>query len=416
MTKLKSVAAASATIVFIACSASASAQTTSSTKLIDLRSDRSLANGDAIVKRAKAYVNPLDPPSISRITLESSSDVLVKGVMTEEGPVHEVDSVARAFGSFGVPYTTTRVQEGIRSVESQDTNRLSTTYPYRTVGRLTFQIGADSFHCSASIILSSIMVTAAHCVQDVGSGDNAFTNFEFRPGHYGADDATAAQIAPYGAWEPVAAVVATSWSDGTDPGCGPTRENDVAVMALAKDANGEFIGNIVGSLGYGWNNFSFVTSALTGDIETGAVTTLGYPGLMDAGVIMQRVDGPGYPLTADFCDDGSSLPQIYQGSNLTGGSSGGPWVANFSGQDAVLSGGAVVGDQASMAVVGVTSWGATDPNDVKNNFSSQFAQNSQFPDADYGGFGAGNIGALVNSVCSSEAPEGGTLASQGYCD
>ncbi len=417
MSSIHRIVTASATVFFLASGISASAQSGDvSTKLFDLRSDRSVANGDAIVKRAKAYVNPLAPPDISRLEFGGSNDFAFKGVMTEEGPVNKFDSVARAFGSFGVPYTTTRVEEGNRSVASEDNNRLSTTYPYRTVGKLTFQVGADSFQCSASVILTSVIVTAAHCLQDVGSGNDGFTNFEFRPGHYGPADATAEQIAPYGVWEPVASSIPSSWSDGTDPGCGPTRENDIAVMALAKDADGEFVGNIVGTLGYSWNNYSFVTSSLTGDIEVAAVTTLGYPGLMDNGSIMQRTDGPSYPVTADFCDDGTSLPQIYQGSNLTGGASGGPWVVNFSGRDAVLSGGAALGDQPIMGVVGVTSWGAADPNDVKNNFSSQFAQNSQFPEADYGGFGAGNIGALVNSVCSAPAPEGGTLASQGYCD
>jgi len=45
-----------------------------------------------------------------------------------------------------------------------------------------------------------VIVTAAHCIQNFGSGSNIFSNFQFRPGHYGAAGATAAQIAPYGTW------------------------------------------------------------------------------------------------------------------------------------------------------------------------------------------------------------------------
>jgi hypothetical protein len=32
--------------------------------------------------------------------------------------------------------------------------------------------------------------------------------------------------------------------------------------------------------------------------------------------------------------------------------------------------------------------------------SSWFGQNAEYPLADYGGHGAGNIGALVNAACS----------------
>ena len=125
---------------------------------------------------------------------------------------------------------------------------------------------------------------------------------------------------------------------------------------------------------------------------------------------MQRADGPTYLTTVG----GSN--QMTQGNNFTGGSSGGPWILNFSAADPALSGGAVIGQQAGMAITGVTSWGAADPNAPKDNFSSQFRQNTAFPNANYGGFGAGNIGALINTACLRPAPEGGTFAANGYCD
>jgi hypothetical protein len=182
------------------------------------------------------------------------------------------------------------------------------------------------------------------------------------------------------------------------------------VIAIAKNAQGRFIGDIVGGMSYGWNNYSFVTSPKTGNLHTAAVSTLGYPGLMDSGRIMQRTDGPTY--TTTVCN----AKQLWQGSNLTGGSSGGPWVVNFSGANASLSGNAVVGTAPTMAVIGVTSWGSSDPNVPKDNYSSQFAQNAQYPNANYGNRGAGNIGSLLNTLCSAAAPGGGTYASQGYCN
>lgn len=312
-----------------------------------------------------------------------------------------------AFGSFGVPYTTARVQDGnLSAAGTTAANRQSATYPYRAVGKLTFSAG----WCSASLIRRSVIVTAAHCVQNFGAGSTLFTNFQFRPGHYGAAGATAAQQAPHGSFGWLTLVRPATWANGTDIGSGAARDNDIAVIALRRNAAGQFVGNLTGWLGYGWNNYSFVSSARTGNLQTAAVTTLGYPAHMDGGAIMQRTDGPAYTTTV------SGAHQIYSGSNFTGGSSGGPWVVNFRGRVATLSGGAVAGTASNMAVVGVTSWGSANPNGPKDNYSSQFRQNTRYPNASYGIYGAGNIASLLNTLCAAAAPEGGTLASQGYCD
>lgn len=82
--------------------------------------------------------------------------------------------------------------------------------------------------------------------------------------------------------------------NGTDTGSGAARNNDLAVIILNKNANNQFIGDIVGWLTYGWNNYSFVSSAKTGNLSVAATSTLGYPALMDGGNIMQRADGPSY--------------------------------------------------------------------------------------------------------------------------
>jgi V8-like Glu-specific endopeptidase len=362
------------------------------------------------ILKAKPLSNTLPKPDTSNAVAESGPFPFTQGLMTREGPQY-FDAGARAFGAFGIPYTTTRVQEGNMSAAGwTSANRLSTTYPYRTVGKLTFRVGTGTSWCSASVIRRGVIVTAAHCIQRFGSGSTTYSNWQFTPGHYGAAGATPAQIAPYGTWAARAYVRPSSWANGTDTGCGSARNNDLAVIAIAKNAQGRFIGDIVGGMSYGWNNYSFVTSPKTGNLHTAAVSTLGYPGLMDSGRIMQRTDGPTY--TTTVCN----AKQLWQGSNLTGGSSGGPWVVNFSGANASLSGNAVVGTAPTMAVIGVTSWGSSDPNVPKDNYSSQFAQNAQYPNANYGNRGAGNIGSLLNTLCSAAAPGGGTYASQGYCN
>jgi hypothetical protein len=358
----------------------------------------------------RGFANPLPAPDIAGIVPQAGQGSLVAGVMGPRGPITvgaEPGPIAPdAFGSFGIPYTTTRVQEGDSSASGvQHANRLSTTYPYRAVGKLTMSVG----YCSASVIRRGIVVTAAHCVQDFGTRDRLFSGFTFWPGHYGATGTTAAQSAPYGSWSAWSLVRPASWADGTDVGSGAARDNDLALLAMRRDSGGRFIGDRVGSFSYGWNNYAFVSSVRTGRLSTAAVTTLGYPGLMDRGAIMQRTDGPTFTTTI------AGAGQLWQGSNYTSGSSGGPWVVNFSGRVPALSGGAVPGIASIMAVVGVTSWGADDPNAPKDNFASQFRQNSRYPGASYGRYGAGNIGSLMNTLCNSPAPEGGTLASRGYC-
>jgi V8-like Glu-specific endopeptidase len=369
----------------------------------ELLSPRSLSRGE--LQSLPPVFNRLKAPDTSRVTPDTGAGPGLAGAKAKDGSIRDV--APRAFGSFGIPYTTTRVQDGKQSAAGTTSdNHLSTTYPYRTVGKLTFSAG----YCSASLILRSVIVTAAHCIQDFGTGDNIFSNFQFRPGHYGAAGATAAQIAPYGTWDWIGLVRPASWADGTDIGTGAARDNDLAVIALGQNAQGEFIGDITGYMTYGWNNYSFVTSTKTGNQQTAAVSTLGYPALIDGGAIMQRTDGPTYTTTLE------GAGQLWQGSNFTGGASGGPWVVNFRSRTAVLAGGAVEGTDSVIAVIGVTSWGSSDPNVPKDNWSSQFRQNTRYPNASYGVYGAGNIASLLNTLCSAAAPGGGTLASQGYCD
>ncbi|MBD2435805.1 serine protease [Nostoc sp. FACHB-110] len=371
---------------------------------------------DEQIKNSRAFKNPLPSLFLPNLAPETGAarSSLVPGAGTKGAiPDNPEDdtvsndpianfSVPRAFGSFGVPYTSKRVSHLPTSAVSSSSNAyLSATYPYSTMGRLSFNAG----HCSATLIRRSVIVTAAHCVQDFGSGSNLYTNFTFTPAYYYGS-------APYGSWSWRILVRPSSWANGTDTGSGAARNNDLAVILLNKNSQGQFIGDITGYLAYGWNNYSFVSSSRTGNLSVAALTTTGYPGLLDSGSILQRTDGPSYLTTV------SGAKQIYQGSNLTGGASGGAWIANFGYQNPVFSGGANAGNSSlSNVVVGVTSWGTADPNNPKDNYSSQFAQNTQYPNSSYGTYGAGNIGSLLNTLCSSK-PSGSSQTYQqlGYCN
>ncbi len=345
---------------------------------------------------SRGWVNPLAAPDESMIGTALRGPAEQSGARTSDGTVTGTD--ARAFGSFGIPYTSTRVQLG-RGRNLHDTKQLVASYPYRTAGKLFFTVpGWGRTHCSASVIERGIIVTAAHCVAGFGAGSgNFYEDFFFVPSFQRIGSGP---IRPYSFWRADDIIVPTVWMEGTDPGCGAARSNDIAVLAL-QFRRDRAIGDVVGSMDYGWNDYSFVSSSRTGDLLTAAVTSLGYPGILDRGNAMQRVDGPTYPV--DLCND--TVVNYWQGSNVGGGASGGPLVVNFGPRSARLSGGAQPGTDPVMAVVGVTSWGAVDPNAPKDNYATRFGQNSVFSGDDYGGYGAGNIGALINHVCTQVGSE-----------
>lgn len=391
---------------------SAAAYAESGVLVMRNRSAAPAASDGLSIRGAKPLVNKLAPPDTSRAVAATASatSTLAPQIFpgSDGGPPSQTPGT-RAFGTFGIPYTTTRVQLGLTNKNSTvGGSFLSSTSPYRQIGKL-FLPSINSF-CSATLIRRSVIVTAAHCIQDFGSGNSTFGNWVFVPGHYGPAGATLAQREPYGSWNWAFISRPATWANGTDPGSGAARNNDVAIIIIGKNASNQFLGDLIGWTGYATNNYSFTSSPKTGNLSVAAISTLGYPGLLDNGDIMQRTDGPTYQTTV-----GGAL-QYWQGSNFTGGSSGGPWIVNFFSLAATRSGGAVNGTAPNRAVVGVTSWGAADPNTPKDNYSSRFGQNPQFPNAAYGVYGAGNIGALLNAACTQLESPGVTYAAAGYCN
>lgn len=369
--------------------------------------------------RARGYENPRPSPDTSSAAAEGSNSSLVPGFKsgaidgTRSAESKSQSTTSRAYGSFGIPFTSTRVALVNRKtrVKSNSPAFLSASYPYSAIGRLTFNRGADSYVCSASLIRRSVIVTAAHCLMDVGSNGGWFTNWQFTPGYFRASPASK-PVQPFGVWLWAQADVPPTWSSGSDSGSEDARNNDVAVIILDVDRRGKFIGDTTGWLGYGFNNYSFVSSPKTGNLAVAQVSTLGYPCELDNCSIMQRTDGPTYQTTVD------SALQYWQGSNMTGGSSGGPWIVNFKSQEPVYYDGASPGDEATPRVIGVTSWGSADPNFPKDNYSSRFGQNAEYPNADYGGYGPGNIGYLLEKACTTPywRKPNYTYAQLGFCN
>jgi V8-like Glu-specific endopeptidase len=226
----------------------------------------------------------------------------------------------RAYGSAGALYSSTQLVP-----QSADTS-----YPYSTVGRLLFTINGAGYTCSASAIGPRLILTAGHCVHEgngLGSGWHA--NFNFIPAYHNG-------AAPFGQWGWAQASTTSAWYYG---GGGVPNAGDFAII-VARDNNGWRLGNVVGWLG-----------TYTYALNNNHLNMLGYPCNIDGCSLMHQVTAQSHNTASPNC--------VEYGSDMGGGSSGGPWVQNF-GNAGV--GEPTYGEQNSLRnlVTGVTSYGYVD--------------------------------------------------------
>jgi V8-like Glu-specific endopeptidase len=231
-----------------------------------------------------------------------------------------------AVGSFGAPYTSTRVFpmfSGTSAGFSADR-----AYPYITVGKLFFSVGGDPFVCSAAVIQRRVVATAGHCVHS-GTSAGFHSNWVFVPAF--RDGA-----APFRSWNWRYVATTGTWANG---GGGVPNAADYAMIefadqSLSTGAPPSKIGNVVGWLG--WQTLNLVSNH---------TSKLGYPCNLDSCQKMQDVMSNSFRTMAPN--------NVEYGSDARGGSSGGPWVQNFS----TLASGGGTGNNAGLnQVVGVTSY------------------------------------------------------------
>lgn len=337
----------------------------------------SQASGDAAIDYDRALPMPLPQAAIKPSGVAAAArpsgapgfqpgfrgSVITSGTVTDlsatAGPrAAQSSAQPMEFGLTNIPYTTSRVDWGTN-------NAFSKTFPYRAAGKLYFNIGSNTYVCSASLIKTGVIVTAAHCVADFGAS-TFYTNWKYIPALYGTTK-------PYGTWSTVAAYVMSSYLNGTDPCAqsGVVCQNDVAVLVVKPTFMG-YPGKKTGWFGYGWNGYGF------NSLNQALIQQLGYPVSHDSGLKMQRTDSQGYV-------DGAAAGNTVWGSRQTGGSSGGPEVVNL-GYVANLNGISIGSEANTNVVVGVTSWGYTDQV-YKAQGASPFTSN--------------NIVPLVNAACSA---------------
>lgn len=177
-----------------------------------------------------------------------------------------------------------------------------TVYPWRTVGYFLFQ-AADSlwYHCTATLINRSILVTAGHCVHDGGNQAAGWILAGiFIPARAGGS-------APYGTAYASHVLTTSGWynTGSLDQGY------DVGLVVLHKrSGTSTEMGAYTGWLGfcYAWclQNYWFLTQ-------------IGYPGNYYSGLHM----------TVSQHIEMSDTKDYFYGTGMRGGSSGGPHVANI---------------------------------------------------------------------------------------
>jgi V8-like Glu-specific endopeptidase len=173
-------------------------------------------------------------------------------------------------------------------------------FPYSTVCKVFFTDGGDDYVCSGSVWPSHSVITAGHCVYN-DETHRYHTNVIVVPQYKNNQS-------PYGSFPATSLTTTEGWQDGD-------YAYDLGLIQTA-NKNGYKISYYTGNLGGRWN----VT-------QIQHYTILGYPKGPPFNGATQQICQSSYA----FTDPTFSPATTGVGCDLTGGSSGGPWVIKFSG-------------------------------------------------------------------------------------
>ncbi|WP_371576401.1 serine protease [Streptomyces sp. NBC_01314] len=279
---------------------------------------------DDWLREAEDYVNPI---------IEDLWDP--DRMRDAEEPEKEVDE-SDLTGDQGVTDPTPR---------SVDAEAVSTEYHANApeAGKVFFDAPEGTMVCSATVVQdpanpgkSNIVWTAGHCVH-AGKSGGWYRNIAFVPSYNDSgmsaselQTATKEQVAPYGVWWGDWAQTSDQWIEQGGQTGGDGAPYDFAVIHVTPEegSGGKSLEEMVGSA----LPVDFDAPAVT---QVQSITATGYPAgaPYDGETMYQCADKPGR-LSLVEAD-----PTMYRiGCSMTGGSSGGGWVAKGSdGQPALVS-------------------------------------------------------------------------------
>ena len=229
--------------------------------------------------------------------------------------------------------------------EAVDAKAVPTTYHANApeAGKVFFDSPEGTMVCSATVVedpahpgKSNLVWTAGHCVH-AGKGGGWYRNIAFVPSYNDTDmsaaelqTATREQVAPYGVWWGDWVKTSDQWiaQGGQTGGDGAPYDFAVIHVTPEEGASGKSLEETVGSA----LPVDFNAPAVT---KVNSITATGYPAAApyDGQKLYQCKDKPG---RLSFS---ASDPTMYRiGCTMTGGSSGGGWVATGSdGKPALVS-------------------------------------------------------------------------------
>jgi len=184
------------------------------------------------------------------------------------------------------------------------------TYPVSTVGKLFFTNDGGNYVCSASVVYTNTLDTAGHCVANTDGTHQWDSSALFCPSYNaGVNGAVGCWAANYFvAWNQWITDGSFEWDFGgiNTVTCGTVHCGPVA--------------NTTGYLGVAWNQG-----------EDQNFTAFGYPQAspFDGNYIVVCQSEFGYETSEGNNDGGPN--SIAVGCDMTGGSSGGPWVLGYGG-------------------------------------------------------------------------------------
>ena len=206
----------------------------------------------------------------------------------------EISSTANLLGySYPPPYTR------YKNFDSYQ------VFPYSTIGVLFFSQYDVDYRCSAASIGKDAVWTAGHCIHTGdGSEDGWSEDVIFVPAYKNGE-------APFGVWTAYNTWTKGSWYSSED------LRFDMGGAVLNTNSSGKMISQVVGNLGFSYNLSS-----------EQLWFNFGYP-------TYTPFDGKWqFICTGPFAYNDNNLNGPYpvgMGCDMTRGSSGGPWIKDFSG-------------------------------------------------------------------------------------